>query len=377
MFFFRHFPPLKSLIVSRSSASAVRNHTTPIPTTMFHNNSSSALNNATDSLDIYTDSGTEGGIVSDALYSYFEFYIYNFIIPITSIIGLVGNVLASIIMVKTASQYRQSIYIYMSSLTITDSLYLAVMILRCFFHIWKNFDAAKASEIEATLLAPIIFMDLSLSSISVLIIIVMSIERRYAIVKPLTVRETWVARYPVQIIIAIVIIVIVSVIPLPLCIGVVTDVNADNVTVYSAGIKSEMVEFFDLYVLIETILLSYIPFFLLIPLNVAIVVGFRSVVRKRREELPGNAVIPTQQLRVVITVSVIMIMYILFTAPLISVQTLSAIEPKFSLAGEESNTFWLFQDIGNTFVTINAATRLRGLYSNIGHLQEEVRSDVL
>ena len=294
-------------------------------------------------------------ILSDKNYDYYAYIIYSFVIPSICFCGFVGNCMAVAVLSRTARQRKQSIYIYMCALTIVDTIYMLISIVRCLPVIIRSFDKKLYNYIYCHSLAAMVYFDISVSAISVVILILMSTERLIAIRNPLSVKNTVIAKRPFLFIACTCIFVFLTVAPLPFMMKVTESITYENETIYETIIDPQMADIFETYVATETFLLSYLPFVSILGLNIAIPIQYRKTRKQCNQMLTSVNVSVSNNLRIMATVFIVTLMYSLLALPQMFIQTLSIIDQRFSVQGSEENMFWFLSDISNMLINLNMA----------------------
>ena len=303
------------------------------------------------------DANTESpnAMLSRDEYEYYYHLFYSFVIPSICLCGFIGNFMAVAVLWHTAKQFKQSIYIYMCALTIFDTVYMVISLVRSVPAIIKNFDRKLSNYLYNHSLAVLVFFDVTIVDSSVFMLILMSFERLVAIRNPLRVKDTLIAKKPFWFIIGSFIFIVCIVVPLPFCMEVIETVNNDNQTQYQTVGKASMAEFIANYTIIQTILLNYVPFVAILALNIAIPIQYSVSVRNQSAAISAFNNSADNQLRIMATVFVVTMMYTLLALPQMFIETLSVFDDKFSIHGSEKYMFWLLADITNILANLNMA----------------------
>ncbi|MEW8542648.1 MAG: 7 transmembrane receptor, partial [Candidatus Thiodiazotropha sp.] len=283
-------------------------------------------------------------------------YICNIIVtPILCTVGLVTNCLGVGVLWHDTKQQKMSIYFYLCALTLSDISYLALGLIRIIPEIMKHFDFELGSWIGAETKPTIIYFDIMFSHTTAAMIILMSVERLLALVRPLRVKHSWFAKYPVKLILFCFFCNAMILLPYPICMEVVS-VPRGNTTDYFLGYRSDAKEFMDIYDPVQTVIGDFIPFLCLLITNIAIPLNYYSVLKQRLEvlKLPSAQMIG-QQTKITSTVIAVSFMYVLLVCPLLVSKTLPFIDSDYSFNGRKKLVFWFLIEISNLFSFINAA----------------------
>ena len=300
----------------------------------------------------HSDVGTSP-LVSYAVYRYYYTMIRYYILPLVCVIGLIGNILSVFVLYRTAQQLKQSIYIYMWVLTAVDASFILASLIYATLIILSEIDPAY-SYIKAWSFPTFLFLEESLGGISQLILLFMSVERLIAVSKPLLVKETVIARKPLIFIIVGSVLIVVITMPTCISLGVAERVNRDNQTIYFSVIRQSWVKFINIYAPLTSLLFLYIPFLLILVLNIAIPIQFCRTV-KRNGEMTATKNAINNQRKVIATVSIICLMYTILTIPNIAGKVLWVVDARISPHGTEKNLYFLLYLIIVLLKNINMA----------------------
>ena len=314
--------------------------------------------NLSEELDQTTHNGLDTDVGKNPLVSYTVYQYYNtvirfYVLPTICGIGLVGNVLSVLVLYRTAQQLKQSIYIYMWVLTAVDASFILFSLIRTILIVLSETDPSY-TFIKAWSFPTYLFLEESLGSISQLILLFMSVERLLAVWKPLLVKETLIARKPLMFIIVGSIVLVVLAIPTSISLDVAERVNRNNQTIYLNVVRPSWVKFIDVYVPLRSLLSLYMPFVLILVLNIAIPVQFYRTVKRNREMVATKNAINNQR-RLIATVSFICFMYTILTIPHIASKILWVVDTRISPHGTETNLYFLLYIIIVLLKNINMA----------------------
>ena len=296
---------------------------------------------------------TDRAMIADDVYQYVNEAFYTYVIPTICLCGLIGNGMAVKVLYRTARHFRQSIYIYMCALTVIDTLYMIISLIRCAIAIVKTFNETIYYLIYGYSFAALMFLDMSMSDASVFILIIMTIERFFAIRNPLRVKEIVIAKRPFLFIVGSCAFVICMIIPLPFCLDLKEIETNANTTEYQVVPKTDMIQFLNYYTAAHSIILNYLPFLIIVSLNIALPIQYAKSIKNSSLGSFSNAA--DSQLRLLATVCVVTLTYALLALPQIFIETLSVIDNRYNIRGSERNIFWLMEDVNNVLTNINMA----------------------
>ena len=286
----------------------------------------------------------------------FQFVSRFFIIPAICSLGIVSNSLGIGVLWQDTKQQKFSIYFYLSALTLADLLYLTIGLLRTIPEIMMGFGVEIAKYIDAHAKPTVIYLDMVFSHTASAMIIVMSIERLFALIRPLTVRNTWLGKYPTQIVLICVMFNILFLLPYPIGFEVVT-IETGNTTDYSLRFKKEANDSMRTFMTIQRIVDNLLPMIILIGTNIAIPAKYYRISKRRLADLnmATRGQFGSVQAKITSTVLAVTIMYMLLHIPILISLLLPYLDVEYSFDGEKRLVFWFFVDLGNLFSYINAA----------------------
>ena len=296
-------------------------------------------------------------LLSEEAIEKFGFISKFFLIPIICTFGLVGNSLGIGVLWQDNRQQKLSIYFYLSALTLADLLYVTVGLLRTIPEILMSFDIEIAKYIDAHAKPTVIYLDMAFSHTASAMIIVMSIERLFALIRPLTVKNTWFSKYPAQVVLLCVLFNLLFLLPYPISFEVVS-FETGNSTEYSLRFKEEANESMRTFMTVQRIVDNFLPMIILIGTNVAIPAKYYGISKRRLVALNmvgRGGQLGSQQAKITSTVFAVTFMYMLLQIPVLISFLLPYLDVEYSFDGEKRLVFWFFVDLGNLFNYINAA----------------------
>ncbi|XP_045173434.2 galanin receptor 2b-like [Mercenaria mercenaria] len=299
----------------------------------------------------------DGGLfsVTEEAYERFAFISNIIVSPIICTFGIIGNSLGLGVLWKDTQQLKMSIYLYLYSLTLLDLMYLIVGLIRHIPHIIDFYDEELANYVEEHMKLGTIYIDMVLAHSSHALIIVMSIDRLNALVRPFTVKNSWVSKYPKSIIVVCFLFNVIFLIPYPLYFEVAS-YQADNITEYYIQFQKDAVETMDMYMLIQTVIDYVIPAATVLVINITIPIVYSRAINERRTVISMTSQgHNSQQTKITTTVFCITLMYFLLSLPNLFIKIMAFIDKGYSFDGKYKLSFWLFIDISNLFSYINAA----------------------
>lgn len=297
---------------------------------------------------------SSSGLTVDT-YKKFAFAINIIVIPILCTFGIIFNGLGLGVIWPDIRQQKWSIYTYLCALTLSDMIYLAIGLIRTIPTIMKTLSVENAEYVEEHMKRWTIYLDMVFSHTSVAIIIVMSFERMIALVRPLQVKRTWFAKFPVGIIMSSFLINVIFLLPFVVYLEVAS-FQKGNETKYFIRFNPDIEADMDRYMIAQTVVDYIIPAICLLVTNITIPIKYYQVTKHRLTKFnvtPGS--FNNRQLKITSTVFAITVMYFLLSVPNLSIKMLGFIDEEYSFDGKHKLVFWFAIDLSNLFFYINAA----------------------
>lgn len=273
--------------------------------------------------------------------------------PLICVIGLCGNGLGVFVIWKDCKVQTQSIYRYMFALMVFDIVYLLVGLLLGIVSIIQAYDWDLANVILMHIVFGTGYLDMAVYHTSSVLLLVMALERLNALLRPLTVKHTWLSIYHRRIIGLVLGIVAVSVLPFPLCFTIVSQTFLNHTTL-NIQTKPELLEFYDKYSIVEAVVSCVYPI-LMLGLNIAIPIAYCRALYRRRTQLPNISSNDSQQLKVTMMVLWIAVLYTLLAVPRIFLQTLIFVDERYDYDGIYGLTFYFLTFTGDVLARLNSA----------------------
>lgn len=286
------------------------------------------------------------------------FKIYAFITNIIAtsivcILGITGNSLGVLILWHGLKFRKQSIHCYMIALMTFDNVYLMIGLIVATGSIIQEYDFWLATTMFVHLSFMTGYLDIVFYHASSSMLIVMALERLNALVRPFTVKESWLSLHPIKIIVSITGFNIIFALPFPISFRIV-ERPVGNLTFYNIQRKDELRQFYDQYNFIETFISGLYPIIMLV-LNIAIPIAYCRVTNKRRVTLPNKSVDDTQQFKITMTVLWISVLYTILAVPKLFLQVLFYMDNNYNFDGIFVSTFYFLTFAGDILARLNAA----------------------
>ena len=288
-------------------------------------------------------------------YERFSFVCSIIVTPIICTFGMIFNGLGLGVILPDIKQQKMSIYTYLCVLTLNDMVYLALGLIREIPTVMKNCGMENSKFVEENMKRVTVYLDMVFSHMSTAMILMMSFERMFALVRPLHVKNTWLAKYPVRIVCACLLFNIMFLLPFAIYLEV-GSYQAGNETEYflqfNPAVESDMKR----YMIAQTVVDYFIPAVCLLITNITIPVKYYKLSRDRLTTFSvssGN--FTNRQLKITSTVFAITFMYFLLSIPNLSIKILGFVDEEYSFDGKYKLVFWFAIDLSNLFTYMNAA----------------------
>ena len=293
--------------------------------------------------------------ISFMFYLRYHFYVNVIVSPLICVLGLSGNVVGMRIVWEDLNKRNCSTYLYMFALMVFDSTLLFTGLVIGIISIIEQYDWFLANIIFTYFSFIAGYVDFVVFHSASVLLIIMSLERLFALTSPFEVRLSLLSRYPRRIVLIIFILAVFINMPFPFCFEIISIKGYSNKSFVNIRIKSDLATFYEQYSLAETILSCIYPIILLF-INIILPIIYCSLANQRKRSLPnGSTSTHLHQYKVTILVLTIAISYVVLSIPKIMLQTLIFIDPDYGLNGVFSFTFYFFTITGDLLARLNAA----------------------
>ena len=297
----------------------------------------------------------QGGMfdLTFAFHEQYMFIVYAILTPIICVIGLCGNGLGLFVVWHDFKHQKPSVYRYMFALMIFDNVYLVVGVTLGAVTILQEFNWDLANVLLVHLTYGTGYLDSLIYHTTSVLLIVMSLERLNALLRPLSFNQSWLCRYPIRIVCLTFVVLAIAILPFPLSFEIVPWKYFNRSAIF-LQVKPEFLEFYIHYSFGETILSCLYPVVMLI-LNIAVLIAYGQYVHRRRAHFATASTIDSQQLKVTLLVLWVTVLYTLLAAPKIFLQTLIFIDSNYDFSGKYWLTFYFLTSTGDLFARLNSA----------------------
>ena len=292
--------------------------------------------------------------IDEEFYNIYVRVVNVILTPIVCILGLSGNGLGLFVLWNDSKYHKQSIYRYMLALMAFDNAFLCVSLFLSMITIIRMYDWFLANAISIHMLYVTASLDMIIYHTTSALLVVMSLERLNALLRPLNVKQMWLNRFPRRIIAAIVILIITFVLPFPIGVEIITRPK-DNRTSYYFQSRPNFFAFHIMLSTVETVISCFYPVLMLI-FNMSIPIAYCRYLQKRRDNLPDISTSDTQQRRITLMVLWVTGLYMLLAIPKVFLQIIIFfVDIEYDHGGKYSRTFYFFSITGNFFARISSA----------------------
>ena len=318
------------------------------------NNTSQIWENATSIPDHHkTDEQLIFSLITVEMYTSFTWIINTVVMPTLCGVSIIGNVLGLGLLWKLKRDNIVSIYTYLCALTLTDILYLFLGLVRQIPYFLKYVDEQLANYVGVHTRVVVVFLDQVLFHTSTAIIVVMSIERFIALVRPLKVKNTHFAKHPYKIILLLYILNTISATPLVVLIESVAVVNENNITEYY--VRSRSLYAIKIVLIWQTIVDFLVPVIILLCTNTGIAIAYSRIIKIRQTTLTMDSdSVGSQQKKVTFTVFCITTLFLFLSIPDMIIKIVAFVDTEYSWEGNFKHVYWFFQELTNLMSYINA-----------------------
>ncbi|KAK3592054.1 hypothetical protein CHS0354_019310 [Potamilus streckersoni] len=299
-------------------------------------------------------------VISKELAVEITFFLECLIFPILTISGLTGNVISLVILLQ--SKMRTPTGICLTSLTISDSLFLVTNMMRKSTCIIDRFNTLVSNNFNATSFAALFYLKLSFSRITTWITVLISVERLIAVIFPLK-AKIWITKrrmLAASIFIYVTTLASISPIAAQYKVDYFYDQKLKAESAYIAtsdfyNNNKDGLKIHNEYFL--TIVFRYIPMLLMIILNagIAITLGRGRRWRNTMQLSSNNEQRVREEKRVTIMLLVVAVIFLLCLTPGDVLLIVSDIIKGFRFLGTQHNIFLVLSDVSLLFEIFNSS----------------------
>ena len=304
----------------------------------------------------------EHGIMSKEEFYYANFIIYQILMPIVRVTGIVGNIISVIVINKTKKQPAFSKYLI--TLTITDILLLISGLARFSCSV----AATKASDLASQIQAYCIFIvghgiGYTTMNMSSSMIVVMSIERLFAVAFPFQMTRFIFDKHPKYTISVVLIIQLILSLPSVIWTEIVagTSYNQTNTTIYYVNYRDwaldlQFRKYFSLFLIVFNMILPVVAVTLA---NIVILITLKRRKNTTASNQSSTTIRGAEERRVAVTLVTISIFYLVSVLPTLAIYIMSVALPNFlAIRRREYYLLTTLHDVNVLVVCLNGAIDL-------------------
>lgn len=294
-------------------------------------------------------------LISSATYTRVTFVVSAICTPTLCFAGLIGNGIGITILRKDSKLQSTSFQTYMFALMICHIFDALVGITRSVPHIVAVYDYVLGNFLEENIKRVLVYTGTVINHLCAFIMIVLSIERLFAIIRPFTFREIWTAKHPKILMLASSIIISFYLLPYLICFKMDTYINFENKTLDVLEVTEWCVGLASITSVAETITLHYLALTIILGNNFAIIIAHRRNVKELVLDKPSVPGRRQQHTRLTVMIICMMILYVLMSLPLMFAQTVALFDNRYYNQSPHRLMYYFFVNIANTLSHINTA----------------------
>ena len=292
--------------------------------------------------------------IGEEFYNTYAKIVNTILTPLVCVFGICGNGLGTFILWNDMKYQKQSIYRYMLALMMFDNACLLAGLLFGITMFIEIYDWFLANALLMHMIFVTGTLDMIVYHTTSSLLVVMSLERLNALLRPLTYKQTWVNRFPLRIIVVIFVVCFTFALPFPLGVELIT-LPKDNRTAYYFRSRPEILSFHRNLSSVETVISCFYPVLMLI-FNITIPISYWHYLKQKRTRVRETSSNDTQQRRITLMVLWVMGFYLLLSVPKVFLQIIIFfVDIEYDHDGKFNRTFFFFTSTGDFFARVNAA----------------------
>lgn len=292
--------------------------------------------------------------ISPTAFRQFALAVNVILTPIICTAGLIGNSIGLIVLSKDPNKKSMTIYTYLISLMAVDVAYLALGFGVAVLDAIEYHDWYLGNLIIRNGWRYIAYVHTVLKHMFSSLLLFMSIERLMSLLRPYTVKDSFVSKYPKRIITICFIVFSLYLIPWAAAFETTSFEDSKNRTVYMNYIDEGYQEFFEYYSYFETAMLHCMCPLTVLLLNISIAVAYSKFLRQRSSNLKSAQSIEGQN-KITAVVLCVAGLYVILSLPSLLIQTLIFFDKDYTFYGRFKLQFFVLVFLGDLLVRINAA----------------------
>lgn len=286
-----------------------------------------------------------------------QFYLITELIlnPIICIFGLVGNSVGVQLLRRDSRTQGLGFRFYMLVLLITEIVLLCLGLIRPVPEIIKLHNSQFANYFERHMTFTFVFAETCIAFIASCVLILLSAERLFSLVRPFTFKEYFIVKHPVTVFCICVFLSFAYTIPVAFCLEVTTELSAENATIYILATRPNMEGFMNNYLLFEAVVLHCLCPVALLAFNTALLIAYRRYQKTNTSTFSSKCARDTQASKLTVIVVTIIVLFLLLSIPDFIGLSLGFTNEEYSFKGKYRQVFRFLIALSNCFEYVNAS----------------------
>ena len=275
--------------------------------------------------------------------------------PVASALGLSGNLFALNVLRKESHSQKHNFNFYMRTLLITDLIFSFFIFLYTLPAIVENYDFYLANRMERSIDPVWIYFNKVLTHFSATLLIVMSMERLFALLRPLTFPDMFLFKHPRLVLFIALALFFVAMLPYPLCCRTEAILDNTNNTLLVMRERANWKPFMDPFVFSQTLLLYLVAPVIILIINFSIPIAYYRYTKSCASLIAADSKRREQQHKILaITVSIV-VLFVLLSIPNMIGMTLDFVNADYSFFGKYAYVFKFLMNFGLFMTSVNKA----------------------
>jgi len=286
----------------------------------------------------------------------FIFVVRFFLIPISSIIGTIGNVYGLYVLRRDATSQKNNFFFYMFALLLENAVQCANAIIYDIPWIVMRYDADLGNRLEKYTLQTTVYFTKVFNHFAASILIQMSSERLFSLLQPFSFQQIWLFKHARRVSLIAFIVYSLSLLPFPLCCQV-TSIQEGNATILVLMERGPgWAILMDQYVFYQAVFLSIILPMIILTLNASIPLAYYRYTKnaEMKSQMKNDSKRRQQQTKITIVTLSTAISYFVLSIPNMIAFALDFYDDDYDYFGKFSYIFNFFITLGTFLTNINA-----------------------
>ena len=311
--------------------------------------------------DVYTGvlhEDDEGPIIPLTMEQFdeFIFVVRFFLIPISSVFGITGNVYGLYVLRRDAKSQKSNFFFYMFTLLLENAVQCVNSIIYDIPWIVLRYDADLGNMLEKYTLQTTVYFTKVFNHFAASILIQMSSERLFSLLQPFSFQQIWLFKHARRVSLIAFIIYSLCLLPFPLCCQV-TPIQEGNATILVLMERGPgWAILMDQYVFYQAVFLSIILPMIILTLNASIPLAYYRYTKNAEMEyqMKIDSKRRQQQTKITIVTLSTAISYFVLSIPNMIAFALDFYDDDYDYFGKFSYIFNFFITLGTFLTNINA-----------------------